>query len=225
MDNPDLNLSASGDENNKTILLDTTASPEKSNNGDSPVEIEQEVTPQQSIGSLRILDLNDSNDEELLSRSNNLNNESGDQLSKQENESKEPTIDKDEPIVSNVIDEEEDAGLLEIVPVKPKKPDELDEDVSLLLNLILTLSNPNFVLSPVAGRRRDSSGTLDRSNRNVSGPGAQRGPLDSDWHRTADQTNVQSNQNVRLDFLFDIRIAGCADQSGERAMPSTKGPK
>lgn len=153
-DIPDLNLSASGDQN-KTILLDTTASPEKSeNNGDSPVEIEQEVTPQQSTGSLRMLDLNDLNDEELLSQSNNLKNESGDQLSKQDEKSKEPTIDKDEPIVSNVANEEDDdAGLLEIVPVKPKKPDELDEDVSLLRSVALCgttdpfkpFSNPNYV--------------------------------------------------------------------------------
>ena len=123
------NLKASDEENNKTILLDTTASPEKSNNDDSPVEIEQEIT-QQSTGSLRLLDLNDSNDEELLSRSNNLNNDSGDQLSKQNDESKKSTIDKDEPIVSNVMNEEDDANLLKIVPVKPKNPDELDEDVS-----------------------------------------------------------------------------------------------
>ena len=123
------NLKASDEENNKTILLDTTASPEKSNNDDSPVEIEQEIT-QQSTGSLRLLDLNDSNDEELLSRSNNLNNDSGDQLSKQNDESKKSTIDKDEPIVSNVMNEEDDANLLKIVPAKPTNPDELDEDVS-----------------------------------------------------------------------------------------------
>ena len=126
----DLNLSASGDDN-QTILLDTTASPEKSNN-DSPIEIEKEVTPPQSTGSLRMLDLNDSNDEELLSRSNNLMNDLGDQLSEKNEKSKEPEIDKDEPVVSNILNgEEDDDSLLEIVPVKPKKnPNELDEDVS-----------------------------------------------------------------------------------------------
>lgn len=137
---PDLNLSASGDENNKTILLDTTASSEKANNDDSSVEIEREGTSQPSTGSLRTLDVNDLNHEELLNRLNNLNSESGDQLSsKNDEESKEPKLDKDDPFVSDLLNED-DNNLLAIQPAKPltksntpKKADDLDEEVSVAL--------------------------------------------------------------------------------------------
>lgn len=113
---PDLNLSASGDENNKTILLDTTVSSEKASNDDSPVEIEQESTPQQSTGSLRMLDLNDLNDEELLSGSNNANSGSGDRPpSRNDGDRQEPKVDNDEPIVAD-LNEEDDNSLLEIQP-------------------------------------------------------------------------------------------------------------